>query len=108
MKYRNKLELKSVLIKSSQSIREAIKIIDTAHYGIGVIVDDKKIVKGILTDPDIRRLVLQSINFDDNVCSVMNDKPVLVEEESITKKEIQNIFIEKGFSQIPVVNENNS
>jgi len=106
MKFRTKEELKSILIKSSQSIREAIKIIDVAHYGIGVIVDDNNIVKGILTDPDIRRLVLQSVDFDENVNSVMNDKPVIVEQNSVSKKEIQNIFIEKGFLQIPIVNEN--
>ena len=106
MKFRTKEELKSILIKSSQSIREAIKIIDIAHYGIGVIVDDNNIVKGILTDPDIRRLILRSIDFEESVSSVMNDNPILVEEVSVSKKEIQNVFIEKGFSQIPIVNEN--
>lgn len=107
MNYRTKEELNSVLIESNKSIREAIKVIDAAHFGIGVVVDDNINVKGILTDPDIRRLILQSIDLNESVDSVMNTKPILIEQNNITKEDIQTIFIKKGFSQIPIVNENN-
>ena len=106
MNYRTEAELRSVFIKSSQNLRQAIKIIDKAHFGIGIIVDENDIIKGILTDQDIRRLILNSIDLDESVIKYINENPLLVFKDSITKKQIKSIFIEKGFSQIPIVDKN--
>ena len=37
----------------------------------------------------------------------MNENPILIKKDNFTKKQIKNIFIEKGFSQIPIIDENN-
>ena len=105
--YRTEKELLSVCIQQNESIKAAIKRIDTAHFGIGIIVNESNEVLGILTDPDIRRLILQSIDLNEAVTKLMNKVPVLVQHKIITKVKLTKIFAERGFSQIPIVDNDN-
>jgi len=103
--YRTRDELKKITIDHSTTVREAIKIIDESHFGIVVIIKDEKVI-GILTDEDIRRLILKSVDLSNCVANHMNQNPILIVGENNIDS-AKNIFSKKGFSQIPVVNEKN-
>ena len=102
--YRTLKELNDIIINENCFIKEAIKIIDNAHFGIGIIVNKRKEIKGILTDPDIRRLILKSIDLNQPVKNVMNTNPVVVQDVKIKKENLKKIFSERGFFQIPIIN----
>jgi dTDP-glucose pyrophosphorylase/predicted transcriptional regulator len=102
--YRTEQELHDLIIQATDNLKDAIRIIDNAHVGIGIIVDGNRKVLGILTDPDIRRLILKSANLNQKICNVMNTNPTLVYAKDANKEGLTRIFIEKGFLQIPIVN----
>lgn len=105
--YRTKEEIQMVLIKSGSTVKEAIKKVDNGHYGIVVVVDEHNKILGILTDPDIRRLILKSMDLSNSVNTVMNITPTTVVETEVSVDYLKKIFIENGFSQIPIVNAQN-
>ena len=53
-----------------------------------VIIDNKKIIKGVITDGDIRRLFLKKINYTKNISSIMNKKPFVIKENELNKIQI--------------------
>ena len=46
-------------VNHNSSIRDALKIIDKNHEGFVLVIDEKKLLKGIATDGDIRRYLLK-------------------------------------------------
>ena len=60
-----------------------------------VIIDNKKIIKGVITDGDIRRLFLKKINYTKNISSIMNKKPFVIKENELNKIQITDKKIYK-------------
>ena len=71
-----KKNIDDYLINSSLNVRSALQKLDDAAMQILFIVDDKKILHGVLTDGDIRRWLLSSenSNLNTNLLKVMNNK----------------------------------
>ena len=65
-------------ININTSIQKSIKIMNKVETKILVIVDNKKIIKGVITDGDIRRLFLKKINYTKNISFIMNKKPFII------------------------------
>ena len=61
----------STLVKTEDSIRKAIGVIDKNRIQIALVVDNDGILLGTVTDGDIRRGILNGINLNDAITSVM-------------------------------------
>jgi dTDP-glucose pyrophosphorylase len=61
----------SALISSSSTFREAIEIIDRSALQVGLVVDDKRRLLGMITDGTIRRSILRGVAMEENIQKVM-------------------------------------
>lgn len=68
---------KSILIKPEQSIREALRLIDSSSLRIALVVDAELHLLGVVTDGDVRRGLLRNLSIDSPVRMVMSTKPLV-------------------------------
>ncbi|MDD5929225.1 MAG: nucleotidyltransferase family protein [Spirochaetales bacterium] len=97
---KNKLE-KCILNKDS-TIWDAVKLIQKNALQTALIVDNNNKLLGIITDGDIRRALLNRIDFGVNVSKIMNKNPVVVKKDLEISK-IRRIMKENVLHLIPVV-----
>ncbi len=67
---------KQVLVKSDTSLREALKQMDKAALQVLIVVDDEDKLLGIVTDGDVRRAIVNEIDFKEPVKKVMSKNPI--------------------------------
>ena len=61
-----------------------IKTIDTKHFGVALVIDDNKRLSGIITDGDLRRLMLKRVNFSETTArDHMSENPMHIEENQL-------------------------
>jgi dTDP-glucose pyrophosphorylase len=94
----------NITVKDGCSFREAVEIIDKNRSGIAMIVDNAGILKGVLTDGDIRRAILSGIALESPVDKAMVRNPITVTPLH-TKGEAFRIFADRKLSHLPVVDD---
>lgn len=95
--------LEKIRICAEDPIIEAIKQMNHAATQI-LIVEDKGIVVGVVTDGDIRRAIIKGISFDSRVIEICNRSPKFVTEfDSEKARELMKDF---GIMRIPVLDSN--
>ena len=72
---------KNSIVKPNICLREALNVIEESGYQIAIVADDKGVLKGIVTDSDIRKGLLRGIALSDKISLVMNTEPTVVNEE---------------------------
>jgi dTDP-glucose pyrophosphorylase len=93
-----------LLIDSKGSLREAISRIDAGNAQIVLVVDERRLLLGTVTDGDVRRGLLRGLTLDAPVTEVMNREPTtagLAEERGA----ILALMRRKLIHQIPLVDE---
>jgi len=95
-----------ILLKTSDSIEDAIKVLNSKGLRIALVVDNKDKLLGTITDGDIRRAILKKLGMDCLVEEVMKSSPItaLSSDSSgfiISKMKSRNVL------HIPIVDENN-
>ena len=98
-------KLKEIQILKSATIKEAIVIMDNVGYGLCVCIDHSKKVIGIMTDGDFRRGVLNGIDLNNPVESIVN-KDFIKIEEGFSQEDIEGIFLNTVARIIPVLGVN--
>lgn len=63
------------LIAVDTTLREALSTIDTGGVHIALIVDEQRVLQGVLTDGDVRRGLLDGVTLDAPVTRLMNAAP---------------------------------
>lgn len=101
--FRTTKALGKLIILENLSIRDALKKLDEGGHGIIQIVDDNKILKGIFTDSDFRKIVLKKIDLDTSITKVMNKNPIVINKKSANKEEIQALMQTNAIWQLPIV-----
>ena len=91
-----------VVLPPTATLQDAMKAMTVARLGIVMITDGRKVLKGVLTDIDIRRALLKSQSMDMPVSQVMTRKPVTV-TDSMTRAEVSEVFAKRPHAYIPVV-----
>ena len=102
------------LIKQNSSIMDAVLEMTEKKYGCAVIIDNKKKIKGIITDGDLRRAI-KKLNMTNKATSIMNRKPITATEDLLissaimlmNKNSITSLLIAKKNIPIGIVNLKN-
>lgn len=66
--------IKTNVLQESASLREVMERLNSGVFGIVFIVDHNQIVKGVLTDGDVRRAILAGIAIESPAVDSMNPK----------------------------------
>lgn len=92
-----------IYIDAKASVKEALELM--AEYRIsGVpVVDENKILIGILTNRDLRF----ETNFDNLVENVMTKMPLITAKKGSTLDDAERIFSTNKVEKLPIVDENN-
>jgi dTDP-glucose pyrophosphorylase len=95
---------------------EKLIILDNANMSMAIyqlnetgkrclfVVDDNGLLKGSLSDGDLRRAIINGLNMESNVKDFMNPNP-LVAPEGIARAVAVSLMETNGIQQIPVVNK---
>ena len=66
----NKVDLAKILIPPDRSIREVMRMLDASGLGIALVVDGERHLQATITDGDIRRAILTSVDLDGPVTAL--------------------------------------
>jgi len=80
------------------SLKDAIKKMDENRKGVICVVDNDQNFKGIFTDGDFRRLVLQDVSLNTPIAEVMNKNPVVIQQSDYSDREAKKYLKEKRLS----------
>src|SRR5215831_18783725 len=72
--------LVDVAIDCTATIAEAIARLERAGTGALILCDEDRILRGLLTDGDVRRAILRDVSFDWPCKIIANDNPVVALE----------------------------
>ena len=92
------------LISTTSTIKHAISIINSEALGVAIVVDESNILRGIITDGDVRRGLLKEVAINDNVSAIMNTSPFTA-SSSISDKQLFNLMESNGIMAVPIVDE---
>jgi len=95
-----------IIVKSTSSITDVIRTIDSSSKQIALVVDENKRIIGTVCDGDIRSSILNNISLDNSIEDIFNRNPI-VANMTHSKEDILNICIREKIHQVPIVDENN-
>lgn len=96
--------ISKLLINQNSSIRDALKIINDADEKICLVVDEKNVLLGTVTDGDVRRGLLHNHSLDESVQLIMNANPISTKSKKLTPELIKTCET-NNVNQLPVVNK---
>lgn len=90
------------VLKMTSSIRDAIASIERTRRFIAAVVDDAGILRGIVSDGDIRRAILAGQGLDGPVTAAMTVRPITGSGDA-TDDELLHDMLDYGVAALPVV-----
>ncbi|GGX84084.1 nucleotidyltransferase family protein [Vogesella alkaliphila] len=96
---------KKVRLSPTQTLREALAIINEEALRIALVVDEWQKLLGIVTDGDIRRALLKGLGLEAPVNLVMNRTPVLVGPD-MGRAHALALMQQKSVLSLPIVDDN--
>jgi len=97
---------KQVLARPNTPLREAIKQMDKAALQVLIVVDDEDRLLGIVTDGDVRRAIINGIDFKKAVSLIMTKNPIIMSYSS-DKDEALKLMKKYEIRHIPVIDKEN-
>lgn len=94
---------RKILCNEKSTVKDALNKINESGKGIVFIVDDKDVLKGLVTDGDVRRGLLKGVTLDAQVSDIESRKFVYAYDTEKTEDVLKK-FNEK-VKIIPIVNE---
>jgi len=95
------------LVNTTATLKQCMKVINqNITFKIAVVIDSNSKIKGVITDGDIRRALLNGKNLETTAPDIMNKSPLTI-SESFPIESARNLMITKGISSLPVVNDKN-
>ena len=99
------------VLSETSSLKKALDLMSQKHLGIACFVDGAGVLKGLLTDGDLRRLLLTKQSplpalLVSDALSFGNSKPTIAHGEDEISK-LQVIMNEKQIWDLPIVDSSN-
>lgn len=94
------------LVSPATSLTDALMVMTETRTGLAIVVDDE-VIKGVITDGDVRRFLISGKNIDDAIaCELMNESPCYISPDA-RLSEAEDLMREKHIKWL-VVSENGS
>ena len=95
---------KDLTLNVNATILDAIKILN--EHSTVLVSDENNRLLGVVTDRDVRKVLLQKKSIKDSISKLMNKKPTKI-FHPLSEKKIQKIKRKNLFKIYPVVNKDN-
>jgi dTDP-glucose pyrophosphorylase len=95
-------EWRSAIVHPSASIRDAMRHIERSELQIALVVDEDGILRGVATDGDIRRGLLDRLTLEDSIDRVMNTAPLVVGTGE-DPQAVVDLMVDQDIHHVPVV-----
>lgn len=90
------------IIKASDTLEDAINSLNKSGLMVCCVVDSEARIVGLLTDSDIRRLMLKAVPLDRLAADVCNKKPLIC-DIGMPTNELVELAKQEGKREIPIV-----
>ncbi len=90
-----------ILLEPTDTLETTIKVLHAGGLRIALVVEDN-ILRGTITDGDIRRALLRHVDMDVKVTEVMNDNPITV-SISDDKNSIMSAMKSRDLLHMPII-----
>ncbi|WP_010681184.1 nucleotidyltransferase family protein [Acetivibrio cellulolyticus] len=101
----NIMKVNNILVGMDETIKNAMQVMDAGAMGIVLVVDENKMLRGTVTDGDIRRAILSGKDLDLQIHNIMQAGFTYVTEKQLNRQQILGIFDSKKIKQLPVLNQ---
>lgn len=92
----------NVLIKPGSTIRDALEIINNEALRVVLVVNEEQVLRGVVTDGDIRRGLLNGLVLTDSVTKVMNINPTTALKGS-SREELIELMEKLDILSVPLL-----
>ena len=96
-------DLSPYTIKRNATVREAMAAIDAGATGVVMILDQNDKLEGLMTDGDIRRLLLDGAEMNSPITEGINRNFTHVSPDT-PRADVLDLMHARGIEQIPIVN----
>ena len=98
------MDVNDLVVSESDTLKKGLEVLD--HNGLGTlfVVDNKKVIRGILTDGDIRRGLLKGMLLDEPIGGVMNKSFVFLHYKTDNAQILQTL--NSKIKIVPLVDDN--
>jgi len=96
---------KSTILSQTDTINEAIQVLDNIALGIVMVVDSNGRLVGTITDGDIRRALIKQKPMSTHLAEIMFNNPVTISTK-YNHEEIVALMNRNKILQIPILNTN--
>lgn len=97
-------EYEKVLVTSDMSMLSAVKLMNSTSMQILLVVDGSRKLTGVLTDGDIRRALLEDMDFSGAIRDIMTVEPITLPYPP-DKKSALHLMHKHDIRHIPLVDE---
>ena len=97
-------EWKKVILKSNDTMKDAIRALNEEALRIVMIEDDQKKLLGTITDGDIRRALTEHMDMTSELSQIMHVNPISISTD-ITSEQILLIMQKNNVMQLPIVDK---
>lgn len=101
------MEISNLFVFKTTSIKDALKVIDQHSLGSCILVDENNHFLRIVTDGDIRRLLISGQQIEQSL-DALEVKKAIVVTKNTPLAEIHALFKQHDIQTIPVLNDNNT
>ncbi|OKY24700.1 nucleotidyltransferase family protein [Thalassotalea sp. PP2-459] len=93
-----------VLISPTATMGDTISVIDKGAMQLALVVDEQRVLLGVVTDGDIRRALIRHQDLSTPISEVMNKAP-LVANIDTSRNKLLSLMNNQGLGAIPLISE---
>lgn len=97
-------DFKNCYVSPSISIKDAFKVMDTNGYQIVLVTDAAGKLLGLVTDGDMRRIIINSVSLNDRIDTVMNSEYCFATVDT-ERDRIKEIFSTKRINHLVILDK---
>lgn len=97
--------MKDITLQFHATIKEAMEALDKTAEKVLLVVDEKQVLIGTLTDGDIRRYILKGRDLTGTIESAYNPNPISVFQEDLDPRKIKAVFLKNKIDVIPILGQ---
>jgi dTDP-glucose pyrophosphorylase len=97
--------MKNLIIPPNFTVRQTLKALNKGGEKSLIVVDEREMLLGVLSDGDLRRAILAGVQLNESIQNIYNPTPTFFVENEYNKKKVRQSFLEGKFDIIPVVDK---